>query len=525
MLGACFLEGLLLNAWISALRAGGGGWGGGGGGRHGRWQAPMALYTLEGETPDYRPEALNVSTCKAAIARKGWRADTASALQIALDGSELHPHDQELLYEASTLLELQGRPREAAAKLNALIALNATHSAALSSLALITCFRTELNVSKARELVDRARAADAANSRTLCVAGQIAQYGAQQLAEAKELYRQALQHDPSYFPALTHLGCLLHAEAALGVRASGKPRSGSVGGKTEGEGGGGGEVWEGEGVVGAEACFDRALRLMPLDAETLVAYAQLLMDTSSQAHDMGTSLAPEQRARRLEVAEKMLRRATLVSEHLVHPWLALARLLWSAKGDTAEAELVLIRACVAAWLWADAHPDDAVKFSTDIEGVKAGLDPADALTERHLNITNSLLDKAYALMKSRVEADGSKDPAATSRPPSRDMPLMTPRDHHAMMLELFAQPSSSPNASGAPASGMPTGARAPGGGRGLLGEGGGGCGLGAGDHDEGNPTVPDSPFGVLVPSPMSEVCGTRALCISMCTCMCMCIRL
>jgi hypothetical protein len=114
----------------------------------------------------------------------GRRADTNSALQLALDGSALHPLDQELLYEAANLLEMHGRPREAAAKLNALITLNATHSPALAALASITCFKTELNVSKARELVSRAMAADPSSSPVLCIAGKIAQYGAQQLPEA-----------------------------------------------------------------------------------------------------------------------------------------------------------------------------------------------------------------------------------------------------------------------------------------------------------------------------------------------------
>jgi hypothetical protein len=96
--------------------------------------------------------------------------------------------------------------------------------------------------------------------------------------QAQQLYREALRHDPTYFPALTHLGRLLHTEAAVGVRASSKSRSGSADGEGDGGGKGGGEVWDGEGVVGAEACFDLALRLMPLDPETLVAYAQFLID-------------------------------------------------------------------------------------------------------------------------------------------------------------------------------------------------------------------------------------------------------
>jgi len=35
-------------------------------------------------------------------------------LQLALDGSALHPLDQELLYEAANLLEMHGRPRDMA---------------------------------------------------------------------------------------------------------------------------------------------------------------------------------------------------------------------------------------------------------------------------------------------------------------------------------------------------------------------------------------------------------------------------
>ncbi len=96
--------------------------------------------------------------------------------------------------------------------------------------------------------------------------------------QARQHYRAALRHDPTYFPALTHLGRLLHTEAAVGVRPSAKSASASVGAEGDGGGKGGGEVWDGEGAVGAEACFDLALRLMPLDPETLVAYALLLLD-------------------------------------------------------------------------------------------------------------------------------------------------------------------------------------------------------------------------------------------------------
>ena len=45
----------------------------------------------------------------------------------------------------------------------------------------------------------------------------------------------------------------------------------------------------------------------------------------------GQALPVEVRARRLEVAEKMLRRATMLAQHLVEHWLALARLLWEGE--------------------------------------------------------------------------------------------------------------------------------------------------------------------------------------------------
>ena len=52
-------------------RHSGSGGGGGGGGRSSKWQTPVPLYSIECETPDYRPEAEDASTCKAAIARMG----------------------------------------------------------------------------------------------------------------------------------------------------------------------------------------------------------------------------------------------------------------------------------------------------------------------------------------------------------------------------------------------------------------------------------------------------------------------
>ena len=52
---------------------------------------------------------------------------------------------------------------------------------------------------------------------------------------------------------------------------------------------------------------------------------------------------------------------------LAQPWLALARLLWEAKRDSAGAEEALVRAFAAAWLHADPHPDDAIRFPNDLE--------------------------------------------------------------------------------------------------------------------------------------------------------------
>ena len=55
----------------------------------------------------------------------------------------------------------------------------------------------------------------------------------------------------------------------------------------------------------------------------------------------------------------------------------------------------LQRACLAAWLHGDPQPDDAIKFNTDVEGIKAGMEASEAL-KQGLNITNGLLDYAYS---------------------------------------------------------------------------------------------------------------------------------
>ncbi len=142
-------------------------------------------------------------------------------------------------------------------------------------------------------------------------------------------------------------------------------------------------------------------------------------------------------------------------------------------------------------MWADPHPDDAVKFVTDIEGVKGGLEEWEGLTDSHRNLTNCILDKAYALMRQRA-ADAQGHSANTSRTEFCDMPPMSPRDRFGILQSLCNHHSLS-NTSIPPDK------------PGLLGEGGGGGGLGGGGYVEGgNPTVKDSPFGVLVPSSLSE---------------------
>ena len=270
-----------------------------------RWQPRAApLYSIEGNTPQYRAAARDVDTAHAEMAKYMRTGDVDAALRLALDGAALHPHDQAMLFAAAALLEMRGRQHEAAAKLEALIALNATHSSALMSLARVVCFKTELNVVKARELASRAIEADPTSAQALSTAAQIEHYGAHDLAAAKAMYRTALQQDANHFPSLTHLGKLLHSEAATGGRD--RTRSVSVnersvsGGDVDTEGGVECDVWEGEGVEGAEQCFRLAMRLVPLDAETLVAYAQLIVDTCRG--QIGHPLPDELRARRLEAA-------------------------------------------------------------------------------------------------------------------------------------------------------------------------------------------------------------------------------
>ena len=404
------------------LTGGGGGYGGGG--KSSRWQAPVALYSIHGAMLHHRPEAEVAVTCRSEIARRVLRGDTETALRLAIDGTILHPEDQELAYSAATLLELRGRPCEAVTKLEALVAVNASHGNALASLALLTCFKTELNVVKARQLAALATAADPTSILAKSAAAQVEHYGAHNLSAAKDMYRAVLQREPDYVACLTHLGRLLHAEAAAGgVRSrsdSARVRSASVGGEADG-GQDVGKAWEGEGIEGAERCFKAALRALPSDAETLVAYAMLIMDTSQGPQEDGTSTA--MRAQRLAVAEKMLRRATTVAEHLVHPWLALARLLWSCKGDSAEAEATLIRACTAAWVWANPHPDDAMMYTSDIEGVKAGLHSSEALQPQGINTTHAMLDRVHALVGKALypalaKAASSDGASAPEPPPS-----------------------------------------------------------------------------------------------------------
>ena len=108
-------------------------------------------------TPQHRPEAENVSTCRAEIARMIRRVDMESAMRIAVDGAALHPNDHDIIFCAATLLEMRGRPCEAAPKLKDIIAANATHVSALSSLARLTAFKTELNVTKAVRRQKKAR--------------------------------------------------------------------------------------------------------------------------------------------------------------------------------------------------------------------------------------------------------------------------------------------------------------------------------------------------------------------------------
>ncbi len=145
-------------------------------------------------------------------------------------------------------------------------------------------------------------------------------------------------------------------------------------------------------------------------------------------------------------------------------------------------------------MWADPHPDDAVKFVTDIEGVKGGLEEWEGQTDTHWNLTNSILDKAYALMRQRALGRQGHT-GNTSRTEFRDMPPISPREHF-LILQSLCDPSLS-NSS------IPSGEP------GLLGEGGGGGGLGGGGYGEGgNVTVKDSAFGVLKDSPFGVLVPT-----------------
>ena len=257
----------------------GGGHQGGGGGKK-RFPSTPPLYRLEGKTPQYCAIAHNLDEAHAGVAKRMNKGDEESALRLALDGAALHPKDQRMIFSAATLLELRGRPDEAVVALKAVIALNASHCGALVALAHLTCFKTELDVAKARALAARATAADPTNPFAMCVAGQIEHYGAHDLPLAKQFYRTTLEHSPEHFYALSHLGRLLHTEAATGgeggrsrsVSAGG--RSASVGGATEG---GGGAVWEGEGWEGAERCFKAAMRIMSIGAR--------VCDRETRMHD------------------------------------------------------------------------------------------------------------------------------------------------------------------------------------------------------------------------------------------------
>ena len=76
---------------------------------------------------------------------------------------------------------------------------------------------------------------------------------------------------------------------------------------------------------------------------------------------------------------------------------ALARLLWQVKGDSAQGQEALIRAFTAVWLDGSAHPDDAIRFPTDVEGVTGSLGSHEALGDG-LNTTHALLDHVYGLL-------------------------------------------------------------------------------------------------------------------------------
>jgi tetratricopeptide (TPR) repeat protein len=241
-----------------------------GGGRGFRgWQPIVPLYSIEGNTPQYRAAAGDAAAAHARVAQDMSEGKLDAALRLALDGAELYPEDQKMLFTAATLLERRGRQHEAVAKLEALIALNATHSGALGSLARIVGFKTELDVIKARGLAARAMEADPTSAEALSIAAQIEHYGAHDLSAAKQMYREILKHDPGHFAALTHLGKLLHTEVATGgmdrtrsVSASGRSTSVGDAQADSAEGDDEGGVWDAEGVEGAEQCFRFAKRAL-----------------------------------------------------------------------------------------------------------------------------------------------------------------------------------------------------------------------------------------------------------------------
>ena len=132
--------------------------------------------------------------------------------------------------------------------------------------------------------------------------------------------------DACHFSSLSHLGRLLHSEAIHGP-----PKSTAAPPDMRQH------VWEMEGFGGAEGCLKRALRIMPIDPQAMSALAAVLIDSSlmessmahtcqtSQAHTLteqaGGQQAGMHAARRLDIAEGLLRRACMLSEHLAAPWL------------------------------------------------------------------------------------------------------------------------------------------------------------------------------------------------------------
>ena len=132
----------------------------------------------------------------------------------------------------------------------------------------------------------------------------------------------------------------------------------------------------------------------------------------------------------------MLRRAVLLAENLVQPWLVLGRLLWEAKGDCMEAEQALLQAFSAAWVYAGPHPEDAIKFPCDIEGVKPGIPPSYALGAA-INKTTPMLDEAYSLLGVSLYPDAAKWTGAGGPNASACMPRVV----SAAMRRVCAPPS------------------------------------------------------------------------------------